>query len=339
MRLLILAVGICWCSASRDDLRAKILTNLGEVQAAVDFTDPDADPFPALWFDTKIDKGRDCYAIFDGADSERYQLKSLSSSELIAQTSGTAVLTHVGACGVCSTLQDLAVYIDTPDLTNPVRRCGLRGYAFMSVMQCLRNLGFTEACAAIWYWNVQHTGKPEALGGCMGICLVHVWTPNNVESGTHNPCKPIGGSTAYPPSAGVSSDQCAADFAASSSGSSGSTDVRGARGGVGGGGGLLGGIGGGIGSLGGFLGLRQPQPDDPGSCGNTINGAPACSEPQWRDGPYRLNPCLQCDECRSGPVFQKVAGRTRRASGLESAIARPPEDVVTRVGAAHDFYP
>ena len=35
------------------------------------------------------------------------------------------------------------------------------------------------------------------------------------------------------------------------------------------------------------------------------------------------NPCLQCDECRSGPIFQKVAGRTRRGSGIQSAIERP----------------
>ena len=36
-----------------------------------------------------------------------------------------------------------------------------------------------------------------------------------------------------------------------------------------------------------------------------------------------LNDCLTCDETYSGPIFQKVAGRTRRNSGLRSAIARP----------------
>eukprot|EP00510_Aplanochytrium_minuta_P006137 CAMPEP_0184014094 /NCGR_PEP_ID=MMETSP0954-20121128/5433_1 /TAXON_ID=627963 /ORGANISM="Aplanochytrium sp, Strain PBS07" /LENGTH=426 /DNA_ID=CAMNT_0026294467 /DNA_START=182 /DNA_END=1462 /DNA_ORIENTATION=- len=67
---------------------------------------------------------------------------------------------------------------------------------------------------------------------------------------------------------------------------------------------------------------------DPDRCENSINGGPACSDDQWQNGPYRLNPCLQCDECRSGPLFQKVAGRTRRDSGIPSAIPRPPEDVV-----------
>lgn len=37
----------------------------------------------------------------------------------------------------------------------------------------------------------------------------------------------------------------------------------------------------------------------------------------------QLNSCLWCDEKTSGPGFKYSAGRTRRGSGLESAIARP----------------
>ena len=37
----------------------------------------------------------------------------------------------------------------------------------------------------------------------------------------------------------------------------------------------------------------------------------------------RLNDCLQCDEDKSGPVFKYFAGRTRRNSGIVSAISRP----------------
>ncbi|EGG15988.1 hypothetical protein DFA_09660 [Cavenderia fasciculata] len=40
-----------------------------------------------------------------------------------------------------------------------------------------------------------------------------------------------------------------------------------------------------------------------------------------------LNKCLQCDEDMSGPVFKVVAARTRRDSGLESAINRPPDSI------------
>lgn len=45
------------------------------------------------------------------------------------------------------------------------------------------------------------------------------------------------------------------------------------------------------------------------------------------DGDGNLNPCLACDEQVSGPGFQYVAGRTRRNSGLTSAIARPAADI------------
>ncbi len=50
----------------------------------------------------------------------------------------------------------------------------------------------------------------------------------------------------------------------------------------------------------------------------------------------KLNPCLQCDEDRSGPVFKLVAGRTRRNSGLRSSIPRPDEEVAHVV---HDYVP
>lgn len=298
------------CLAARDDLRAKTLTNLDEVKASVSFSSPENDPYPALWFDTTIDRTRDCYVIFEGPERVRYQLKSLSMSELMSYPSDSLIVkTHENACGVCSTLTDLAVYIDTPDLTAPVRRCGLGAWVFLSTMQCLRDLGFTEACASIWYWNVQHTSRLGSLGGCFGVCMMHVFAPNNIEVGSHNPCRPIGsGSSGNSGSdAGRGEQRCAADYPSSSSNSIAPPD--------------------GGGPSGGFLGLTFGHSE--GMCGNTINGAPACSESQWRNGPYRLNPCLQCDECRSGPIFQKVAGRTRRNSGLSSAIRRPPEAIVT----------
>ncbi len=40
-----------------------------------------------------------------------------------------------------------------------------------------------------------------------------------------------------------------------------------------------------------------------------------------------LNPCLECDEFTSGPGFQYAAGRTRRNSGLISAIDRPAAEI------------
>jgi len=40
-----------------------------------------------------------------------------------------------------------------------------------------------------------------------------------------------------------------------------------------------------------------------------------------------LNDCLQCDEDKSGPNFKFFSGRTRRNSGIPSAIQRPPDQV------------
>ena len=67
---------------------------------------------------------------------------------------------------------------------------------------------------------------------------------------------------------------------------------------------------------------------------NTAHTASACGATCFAnlDAPYNqpdggLNPCLQCDEDKSGPVFKAVAGRTRRNSGLANAICRPCSEV------------
>lgn len=38
-----------------------------------------------------------------------------------------------------------------------------------------------------------------------------------------------------------------------------------------------------------------------------------------------LNPCLQCDEDKSGTLFKYYSGRTRRNSGIKSEIDRPED--------------
>lgn len=40
-----------------------------------------------------------------------------------------------------------------------------------------------------------------------------------------------------------------------------------------------------------------------------------------------MNPCIACDEYKSGPIFKRVAGRTRRDSGLPSSINRPADEI------------
>ncbi len=160
------------------------------------------------------------------ANSKQYRTIDYASAELAEAADAT--VSHNGACGMCSSLEDLAVYATKGDLTNPVRACGFKGLSEgeESNLACLADLGFTEACAQIWYFNTRNTRK-----NCLGACLEAVGKPYHFEDGS-------------------------------------------------------------------------------------------------------INSCLQCDEDKSGPVFKKFAGRTRRNSGLASAICRPC-DTVARID--HDY--
>jgi hypothetical protein len=258
---------------------------------------------------TAIDYVKKCYVTFESSlewveqerlkgNKIRYSLHSLTRAE--AETKLNTFLTHHGPCGVCSQLEDLSVYLLKTDLTSPVRRCALKSVFSLGALDrytCLRELGFTPECSWIWYWNTVNTGKTHSSGGCKSTCMMHwaLGTPNNVPVGTgFNPCQPLEEAEGAeerlnaPPESAASSSGAVAACGASGSGSATASSKK-----------------------------------KKGHCANTINGKPACHPQMWQDGPARMAACLQCDECRSGPIFQKVAGRTRRASGIRSAIARP----------------
>jgi hypothetical protein len=151
------------------------------------------------------------------ADDGTYRLDSFASDD--AARAAGAVTTHHGACGLCSPLADLAVYMRHPDLTEPVRTCGLESSDQAEHLACLEALGFTRPCAQIWYFNTLHTRD-----ACILPCLAALDAPYHL---------PDGG----------------------------------------------------------------------------------------------LNDCLVCDEVESGPVFKAVAGRTRRNTGVASAMCRPCSEV------------
>ena len=142
-----------------------------------------------------------------------HEFKSFNSQKDLLQQG--FLITHKGACGTCSSVQDLKVYLDRPNLTSPVRRCGALSFKW-PVIQCLRRLGFSEPCSETWYYNIVQTRKK-----CARVCLQSWWKNE------------------------------------------------------------------------GF---------------NQEDGA--------------LNACLACDENESGPAFKVTAGRTRRRSGIQSAIKR-----------------
>ncbi len=111
--------------------------------------------------------GEFCAMVPDSAHAMGYRLRSFPSAEA-ARTAG-GIVTHTGACGLCSTLKDLAVYIRRPDLTTPVRKCGLDHFAgsMSAHVRCLQALGFELPCAQIWYYNTVNT-RNNCLAPCVG---------------------------------------------------------------------------------------------------------------------------------------------------------------------------
>lgn len=188
---------------------------LRALELTTPFEDLLADPYETPE-DFPLDDDSVCGVL---VDRDTYSLQTFDD-DAAAEAAGAKV-THDGACGLCSPLQDLAAYMDNGDLTEPVRACGVRGLSEGddAQLECLLELGFTKPCAQIWGYNTTHTRTV-----CLQVCL----------------------------------------------------DL-----------------------------LDAPYHEDDGS----------------------LNACLQCDEDLSGPVFKAVAGRTRRNTGLASALCRPCEEV------------
>lgn len=151
---------------------------------------------------------------------QTYRLRTFETKSELMEAG--ARKTHDEPCGLCSSLQDLAVYIDNPDLTEPVRACGVQGITGgdESQAECIKEIGFSSQCAEIWSWNTTHTRE-----ACFDVCIPLMDAPHNEPDGS-------------------------------------------------------------------------------------------------------MNDCLACDENNSGDVFKAVAGRTRRNSGLPSAICRPCSDLV-----------
>ncbi|MBN2077990.1 MAG: hypothetical protein JW838_03435 [Spirochaetes bacterium] len=160
-----------------------------------------------------------CAVHFTDSSQRHYLLKTFDTARE-AVAAGYRV-THHGACGACSPLRDLDVYLRNPDLTRAARKCAFR-MSRRGITRCLEGLGMSSPCARIWYYNIRNTARH-----CLGTCL-RSWM------------------------------------------------------------------------------RREPY-----------NGA---------DG--SLNRCLRCDEEKSGPLFKRYAGRTRRNSGIESEIVRGADEVL-----------
>ena len=78
------------------------------------------------------------------------------------------ILTHQGRCGSCSTLLDLAIYLEN-SMTSSTRICALLYNKYM-VQKCLEwSFGFTGSCSEVWFYNTRNT-----FYNCFGTCIYHL---------------------------------------------------------------------------------------------------------------------------------------------------------------------
>ena len=69
---------------------------------------------------------------------------------LVNATAEGQYITHTGACGTCSSLEDLALMIEYPDIPYKAQQCFFRSTAVKYVdtaVTCYEEIGFTKSCA------------------------------------------------------------------------------------------------------------------------------------------------------------------------------------------------
>ena len=112
-----------------------------------------------------------------------YNLKTYASQEEAEAAGG--VVTHLGHCGVCSTLQDLAVYMQNPTLATEGKFCGAKNtISIEGGAACYRNLGMTESCAKVWAESEFNTFKQ-----CFKECFLEDIAQDQPNNGPFPECK------------------------------------------------------------------------------------------------------------------------------------------------------
>lgn len=124
--------------------------------------------------------------IVDDADPDalRYALDTYES-KAAAEMDGARV-THLGNCGHCSSMADLAVLLSLPDRTSRMRRCALKGLTAegkVGVLNCVEEIGLSEGCTMAWYYNSIQTQKD-----CIGACLQYAEANYHNVDGALNDC-------------------------------------------------------------------------------------------------------------------------------------------------------
>ncbi|MBM3695759.1 MAG: hypothetical protein FJW79_07495 [Actinobacteria bacterium] len=168
-----------WAPPTYDDaeieaLRARTLVNPPALLPFSPYEDASLVP---------TDTGGVCAVLAEPAVPGGYRLATFS--DLAAAEAAGGVMTHAGTCGACSSLQDLAVYLANPDLSEPVRRCALLSLTQgdQATLDCITALGFSPPCAQIWAFNGANTRE-----ACLEVCLAAMGDPHHLPDGSLNPC-------------------------------------------------------------------------------------------------------------------------------------------------------
>jgi hypothetical protein len=118
-----------------------------------------------------------CAFVYEpGNNCSEYSMRSFPSEEAFKAdpTSSSGVITHVGSCGLCSTAQDLSVYL-REDFTTAGKYCATVGLHNSTAGQlCYEALGLTPNCAKIWNFDGIYDGQQ-----CLEVCLSNLVASNN----------------------------------------------------------------------------------------------------------------------------------------------------------------
>merc|ERR1711862_708395 len=75
------------------------------------------------------------------------------ATEHAARADG-AFITHNRACGLCSSAQDLAAYLQYTDMVTHGRRCAILANISKKLgLKCYLELGYSVPCATIWNYD------------------------------------------------------------------------------------------------------------------------------------------------------------------------------------------
>ena len=145
----------------------------------------DCDPYANNSCDTTpaIGEGGACVVDFSGPegtcpDNWSYSVSTYPRSFEEAQANSSLYVTHGGPCGLCSSLQDLSVYMEIgAGLQEKVVGCGIPARQSKSDgIACFQDIGFTQGCSVLWYYNLKNT-EEECLAPCATASLLNL--PSN----------------------------------------------------------------------------------------------------------------------------------------------------------------